>query len=113
TPESELLTPLGEAVEGPSPVQFLPYRDGERTAHNDATAAGAFIGLRSAPGRNDIVQAVLEGVAFAVRDNLAAMGGSSAAIAEVDLVGGGSRSALWAQIVADVLGIAVHRVGEG
>jgi xylulokinase len=113
TPESELLAPLGEAVERPSPVQFLPYLDGERTPHNDATAAGAFIGLRSANGRNDIVQAVLEGVAFAVRDNLAAMGGSSPAIAGVDLVGGGSRSAVWAQIIADVLGIPVHRVEEG
>jgi len=113
TPDSALLAPLGEVVERPSPVQFLPYLDGERTPHNDAAAAGAFVGLRSATGRNDIVQAVLEGVAFAVRDNLAAMGGSSPPIAEVDLVGGGSRSALWAQIVADVLGIAVHRVEEG
>jgi xylulokinase len=113
TPESDLLTPLGAAVERPSPVQFLPYLDGERTPHNDAAAAGAFVGLRSATGRDDIVQAVLEGVAFAARDNLAALGGSSPAIAEVDLVGGGSRSALWAQIIADVLGIPVHRVEEG
>jgi xylulokinase len=113
TPETDLLAPLGEAVERPSPVRFLPYLDGERTPHNDATAAGAFIGLRSATGRDDLVQAVLEGVAFAARDNLAALGGSSAAIAELDLVGGGSRSALWAQIIADVLGIPVHRVEEG
>lgn len=113
TPDSELLASLGAAVERPSPVQFLPYLDGERTPHNDATAAGAFVGLRSATGRDDIVQAVLEGVAYAARDNLAALGGSSAAIAEVDLVGGGSRSALWAQIITDVLGIPVHRVEEG
>ena len=113
TPETNLLAPLGEAVERPSPVRFLPYLDGERTPHNDATAAGAFVGLRSATGRDDIVQAVLEGVAFAARDNLAALGGSSPVIAEVDLVGGGSRSALWAQIIADVLGIPVHRVEEG
>ena len=59
------------------------------------------------------MQAVLEGVAFAARDNLAALGGASSAITEVDLVGGGSRSALWAQICADVLGIPVHRVEEG
>ena len=51
--------------------------------------------------------------AYAARDNLAALGGSSSAITEVDLVGGGSRSALWAQIIADVLGIPVHRVEEG
>jgi xylulokinase len=113
TPDSELLASLGAAVERPSPVQFVPYLDGERTPHNDATAAGAFVRLRSATGRDDIVQAVLEGVAYAARDNLAALGGSSAAIAEVDLVGGGSRSALWAQIIADVLGIPVHRVEEG
>src|SRR5664279_3113381 len=113
TPESELLAPLGEAVERPSPVQFLPYLDGERTPHNDATAAGAFVGLRSASGRDDLVQAVLEGVAYAARDNLAAMSGSGPPIQEVDLVGGGARSVLWAQIIADVLGMPVHRVEEG
>ena len=113
TPEAALLAPLGEVVERPSPVQFLPYLDGERTPHNDAGAAGAFVGLRSATGRDDIVQAVLEGVGYAARDNLAALGGASSPIMEVDLVGGGSRSALWAQIIADVLGIPVHRVEEG
>ena len=113
TPEAALLAPLGEVVERPSPVQFLPYLDGERTPHNDAAAAGAFVGLRSATGRGDLVQAVLEGVAYAARDNLAAMSGSGPPIQEVDLVGGGARSVLWAQIIADVLGIPVHRVEEG
>ena len=113
TPASALLAPLGEAVGGPSPIRFLPYLDGERTPHNDAAASGAFVGLRGASGRDEIVQAVLEGVAFAARDNLAALGSASSEITEVDLVGGGSRSALWAQICADVLGIAVHRVEEG
>jgi xylulokinase len=113
TPASALLAPLGEVVDQPSRVKFLPYLDGERTPHNDAAAAGAFVGLRSATGRDDIVQAVLEGVAYAARDNLDALGSSSSEIMEVDLVGGGSRSALWAQIIADVLGIPVHRVEEG
>jgi xylulokinase len=113
TPTAALLAPLGETVDGPSPVKFLPYLDGERTPHNDAAATGAFVGLRGATGRDQIVQAVLEGVAFAARDNLAALGNASSAITEVDLVGGGSRSALWAQICADVLGIPVHRVEEG
>ncbi|CAN7609755.1 xylulokinase [Bradyrhizobium sp. LjRoot220] len=113
TTDSALLGPLGEVVERPSPVQFLPYLDGERTPHNDAAAAGAFVGLRSATGRDDIVQAVLEGVGYAARDNLAALGDASSPIMEVDLVGGGSRSALWAQIIADVLAIPVHRVEEG
>jgi xylulokinase len=112
-PASALLAPLGETVDAPSPVKFLPYLDGERTPHNDAAASGAFVGLRGASGREAIVQAVLEGVAFAARDNLAALGQASSAISEVDLVGGGSRSPLWAQICADVLGIPVHRVEEG
>src|SRR5213079_298550 len=76
-------------------------------------ASGAFVGLRGATGRSQIVQAVLEGVAFAARDNLAALSAAGGAIAGLDLVGGGSRSPLWAQICADVLGIAVHRVEEG
>ena len=112
-PAAALLAPLGEAAYGPSPVKFLPYLDGERTPHNDAGASGAFVGLRGVTGRNEIVQAVLEGVAFAARDNLAALESASSAITEVDLVGGGSRSPLWAQICADVLGIPVHRVEEG
>ena len=111
TPAAALLAPLGETVRGPSPVKFLPYLDGERTPHNDARQRRVR-GLRGATGRDQIVQAVLEGAALP-RDNLAALGSASSAIAEVDLVGGGSRSALWAQICADVLGIPVHRVEEG
>ncbi|MGJ4951569.1 xylulokinase [Bradyrhizobium sp. HKCCYLS20291] len=113
TPEAALLAPLGASVDRPSPVQFLPYLDGERTPHNDAHADGAFVGLRSAASRDDLVQAVLEGVAFAARDMLRALGRSPHEITELDLVGGGSRSALWAQIMADVLGVIVHRVEEG
>jgi xylulokinase len=113
TSEADLLAPLGNAVQRPSPVQFLPYLDGERTPHNDATAAACFANLRSAAGRGDLTQAVLEGVAFAARDMLTALGDSERPIAELDFVGGGSRSALWAQIAADVLGIVVHRVEEG
>jgi xylulokinase len=113
TPAAALLASLGERVDAPSPVKFLPYLDGERTPHNDAAASGAFAGLRGSTSRADIVQAVLEGVAFAARDNLAALSAASAPIPEVDLVGGGSRSPLWAQICADVLGIPVHRVEEG
>jgi xylulokinase len=112
-PAATLLAPLGERVDGPSPIKFLPYLDGERTPHNDAAASGAFVGLRGTTERNQIVQAVLEGVAFAARDNLAVLSAAGGAITEVDLVGGGSRSALWAQICAEVLGIAVHRIEEG
>jgi xylulokinase len=113
TPESELLAPLGNVVRGPSPVQFLPYLAGERTPHNDSQATGALTGLRMATERGDIVQAVLEGVAYSAKDNLAVLTSAGTKIDEVDFAGGGSRSALWAQILADVLGIAVHRVEDG
>src|SRR5260370_4623018 len=74
---------------------------------------GASLGLRADTSRSHIVQAVLEGVAFAARDNLAALAAAGTHLSEVDLVGGGSRSPLWTQIVADVLGLPVHRVEEG
>ena len=112
-PEKTLLAPLGDTMAGPASVQFLPYLSGERTPHNDPDASGAFLGLSAATTRSDLAQAVLEGVAFAVRDNLDALGAAGTHLQAIDLVGGGSRSNLWAQIMADVLGIPVTRVEEG
>ncbi len=110
-PEAELLAPLGDAVDGPSPVAFLPYLSGERTPHNDATVRGLFAGLSAETGRDALVQAVLEGVAFAARDNLVALG--EGAPKSFDLAGGGSRSRLWARICADALGVTIHRIEDG
>ena len=111
TPEAELLAPLGDTVDGPSPVAFLPYLSGERTPHNDATVRGLFAGLSAETGRHALVQAVLEGVAFAARDNLVALG--EGAPTSFDLAGGGSRSRLWARICADALGVTIHRIEDG
>ena len=113
TREAELLKAFGAVVDVPSPVKFLPYLSGERTPLNDAEASGLLAGLRSDTSRSEIVQAVLEGVAFAARDNLRALAQAGTHLTEIDLVGGGSRSPLWAQIVADVLDLPVHRVEEG
>ncbi|WP_372395376.1 xylulokinase [Azospirillum sp. HJ39] len=110
-PEAELLAPLGDAVDGPSPVAFLPYLSGERTPHNDATVRGLFAGLSAETGRDALVQAVLEGVAFAARDNLVALGEGAPTV--FDLAGGGSRSRLWARICADALGVTIHRIEDG
>ena len=85
---------------------FLPYLSGERTPHNDAEATGAFLGLTHAHGAPALGYAVLEGVAFALRDGLQALGGA-AADARFILVGGGTRSALWCQMLADILGITL------
>ena len=83
---------------------FLPYLGGERTPHNDALARAMFHGLDHEHDAAALIWSVLEGVAFGLRDGLQAMDASVRAwVQELDVVGGGARSALWAQLIADVL----------
>jgi xylulokinase len=110
--EADLLAALGEERQGPSPVTFLPYLGGERTPHNDSSARGVFLGLAHETDRADLVQAVLEGVAFAFRDCLEALNAAGTSIATADVVGGGARSRAWIAILADVLGIPLNRVAD-
>jgi len=93
---------------------FLPYLAGERTPHNDPFAQGLFFGLTHESTRALCAYAVLEGVAFGLADGLAALQASGTEVARLSLVGGGARSALWAQLIADVLNveILVHAGGE-
>ena len=88
---------------------FLPYLSGERTPHNNPHACGVFFGLTHDHGRAHLARAVLEGVAFAFADGQQALVDGGARIESITLVGGGSRSALWAQILADVLGRRLDR----
>jgi xylulokinase len=111
--EAELLAELGDSPQGPSPVMFLPYLAGERTPANDPDLRAIFAGLGAEGDRAALTRAVLEGVAFAARDNRDSLAAAGTSIGELDLVGGGSRSRLWAQIIADVLDVPVHRVEEG
>jgi len=92
---------------------FLPYLSGERTPHNDPHAKGVFFGLTHDTGRAHLARAVLEGVAFAFADGQQALLSGGAHIDSVSLVGGGSRSALWAQILADTLGRPLQRHSGG
>ncbi len=94
---------------------FLPYLTGERTPHLDPEARGGFVGLTVRHGRPEMTRAVLEGVAFALRDGLDIIDGLGAAADTVRAVGGGSRSPVWCQILADVLGRPIVRatVDEG
>ena len=91
-------------VEG---LTFLPYLAGERTPHADPDARGAFAGLSLRHDRGALVRAVLEGVAFGLRDALDLVGGD-ATVARVG--GGGARSDLWLSIVASVLELPMERV---
>jgi len=95
-----------------SPCWFAPYLNGERTPHNDALVRGGFAGLEGNTSRADMTLAVLEGVAYAIRDAQEALAGAGTVLAEADIIGGGARSALWSQIMADVLGIPMHQVAE-
>lgn len=88
---------------------FLPYLSGERTPHNNPHASGVFFGLTHAHGRGHLALAVLEGVACAFLDGQNALHDGGASIDAVTLVGGGSRSAFWAQLLADTLGRVLDR----
>ncbi len=70
---ADLTGEVGDTLKAPTGVTFLPYLSGERTPHNDAVIRGAFIGLEHESSRIVLTQAVLEGVAFAIRDNLEAL----------------------------------------
>jgi xylulokinase len=100
-----LLAPAAAIPPGSDGLMFLPYLTGERTPHPDPLARGAFVGLTVRHTRAHLARAVLEGVAFGLKDgfNLIAEAGLPSRI-EVRVSGGGARSALWKQILADVLG---------
>ncbi len=110
---AELTAELGETLKAPTSVTFLPYLSGERTPHNDATIRGAFIGLGHESGRVVLTQAVLEGVAFAIRDNLEALRSAGTDIARVTAIGGGSRSRYWLASIATALGVPVDLPADG
>lgn len=88
---------------GSDGLLFLPYLTGERTPHPDPLARGAFVGLTVRHTRAHLTRAVLEGVAFGLKDSFELMQGAGLKVREVRVSGGGAKSALWRQILADVL----------
>lgn len=92
---------------GRNHVFFLPYLMGERSPINDTDARGAFLGMRMDTSRADMIQAVLEGVAFAIRDNLEIARSQGIAIDRSCLCGGGAKSPLWRQILCNALNIKI------
>ena len=95
---------------GENHVYFLPYLMGERSPINDTNARGTFIGMTMDTSRSDLVQAVLEGVAFAIRDSFEVARSLGVAIPTTKICGGGSKSPLWRAIFANVLGIPLELV---
>lgn len=95
---------------GCNDVFFLPYLMGERSPINDTSARGTLTGMTMSTRRSDIVQAVLEGVAFAIRDSFEVARSLGIEIPRSNLCGGGSASPLWRKIIANVLGIPLDTV---
>ncbi len=93
---------------GKNEVFFLPYLMGERSPINDTNATGMFIGLRPNTSRSDMYQAVLEGVAFAIKDNLEIIKKFGIDVKSSCLCGGGAKSKLWREILANVLDIELN-----
>ena len=110
--EAELLAEVG--VPGaPSEAVFLPYLGGERTPHNDGGLRAGFAGLSHRTDRAAMTQAVLEGVAFSLRDCLDALAASGTVVESATAIGGGSRSRAWVGIVAAALGVPLRRLRGG
>ena len=99
--------PISMEKLGRNRVYFLPYLMGERSPINDTDARGTFVGLSMDTSRADMLQAVLEGVAFAIRDSFEVARSLGIDIRRSKLCGGGARSPLWRTIFANVLNIAL------
>lgn len=92
---------------GENNVYFLPYLMGERSPHNDPDVRGAFIGISMGTSRDDMTQAVLEGVAFALRDSIEVAKSQGLNIKYSTICGGGAKSPLWCKIIANVLNMDI------
>lgn len=96
------ITKLGE-----NQVFYLPYLMGERSPHNDPKARGTFTGMTMDTTREDMTQAVLEGVAFALRDSLEVARSLGVQVSRTKICGGGAKSPLWKKIIANVMNLKV------
>lgn len=103
--EQEGITKLGE-----NNVYFLPYLMGERSPHNNPNARGTFIGMSMDTSRSDMTQAVLEGVAFALKESLEVAKSLGINIERTKICGGGAKSPLWKKIISNVLNLKVDMI---
>ena len=100
--EQKAIEKLGE-----NQVYFLPYLMGERSPHNNPNARGTFIGMTMDTTREDMTQAVLEGVAFALRDSFEVAKSLGIKIERTKICGGGAKSPLWKKMIANILNVKV------
>ncbi len=108
TSDNDEQNPITDEDLGRNPVFFLPYLMGERSPHNDPAARGAFLGMSMDTTRCQMTQAILEGVAFAIRDSVEIARSLGIEITESGLCGGGAKSDLWRKIMANVLNMEMQ-----
>jgi xylulokinase len=106
--DDELDAAAASVVPGADGVLFQPYLSGERTPHADPDARGAFVGLQLGHGRGHLARAVLEGVAYGLRDSLELLRALGVEPSVGRVSGGGARSRIWLRIVASALGLPLE-----
>jgi xylulokinase len=109
-PYERLTAEASEAPAGSYGLLWAPYLMGERTPHLDPDARGALIGLTASHARAHVIRAILEGVAFSLKDSFTLFAEMGVPVTKIRLGGGGARSSLWRQIQADIYGHEVETV---
>src|SRR5436309_5564622 len=110
--DARLVEEAAQVPPGAEGVTFLPYLQGERTPHRDASLRAAFVGLSLAHSRAHMTRAVLEGVCFALRDSVAILEELGLAPSYLLLTGGGAKSAFIRRLQADIFGLPVTTVNR-
>lgn len=95
---------------GENPVFYLPYLMGERSPHNDPDVRAAFVGMSMDTTREDMTQAMLEGVAFGLRDSMEAAKSTGLTPKRSKICGGGAKSPLWRKMIANVMNMKIDRI---
>jgi xylulokinase len=113
TPAPQLTKALGTKLKGPSSALLLPYLSGERSPVGDAQVRGVMMGIAHETDRKVLTHAVLDGLAFAFRDNLDALREGGAKINRLMAVGGGTKSELWLKIIATALNVPIDLPAAG
>jgi xylulokinase len=105
-----LESPITNDRLGNNHVFFLPYLMGERSPHNDPAARGTFTGMTMDTTRADMTQAVMEGVAFAIRDSVEVAKAQGIRIERSKICGGGAKSRLWKKMFANILNLEIDTI---
>ncbi|MEM7709984.1 MAG: xylulokinase [Pseudomonadota bacterium] len=103
----------GGELRAPGRPLFLPYLSGERTPHNDAEVRGTLLGVEHATDAAALGRAVMEGVAYAIRDSFDALTAAGTPVDRLLAVGGGSRSEIWLRMIATTLDMPLHVPADG